>query len=974
MTLEDFFTLSEMNNGLTDPSRVRELVAVMQNERDCIVKNVGDSTRQWSAVASAIAATENMDCLDLFIQLDGLHFIDKWLKEAQKFSNDSFVEESITHLLQALQTLQMDYEKVVASGIWTTVKNLLVHNSSKVQDKARVLFVSWKTKRESCTSISDVEKSRALTDDEAGKSSDIERDATISGETSVKEKDNESTRDDPVLSTSSDVIYSGQIENAHNSDKIVDSSNGDERPLDCVEPPPLDKPTVEPPVCDSVGTTSIESCSPAVSRQDNPVTRTELPDLESPSNLKQFPKNESSPEKLGSLEESRTSEVKHCTSSSDGGDAISVTEPSLPKNIIAGDNIACNKNSLYIDSRTIDSDGKGVMDGKSYVNQRRSSSPFIDKGGGSFNHHMLHKSSSGDKSWGNPKDLGTFLSGIEDDEKVNTLDLHVSGCDLAKKFDFSIRQMNREPDGPGKKSDVELDYGIIDPLEVARQVAIEVEREVVDYREQSCSSSEKLPEGNIRSPDSPKSVSRKQSHASEGSPKELAKNPDSSDESLQSATSTENQDADETNGSQDMATSQLTEAAQEGEANEDKGRCNFDLNDEICSEDATDRLGNQFSAPVSVVSASRAAAAPGLPGGPLQFEGNLGWKGSAATSAFRRASPRRLPESDNTGGSSGISKQPQGFLDFDLNVAESVDVPESSRLPSGESSNSRRFEHLGLDLNHASEDGGVVASDWRIAQLFPQANGHNSQSSSSSKQPLKNFDLNDQPSFLNDSSDNSCLGKLSQNFTVSGGITSNDSVISIMGTRVEVNRKDFVPQTLPLPDGRCPELSFDVNLGRTGNFPGIGSVLPYAHYGYSNIPPGPTMPLSSPLYGSVGPIPYMMDSRGAPVIPQIVGSASSLPTGFSQPPYFLNMNNSTPSNSVGPSRSSFDLNSGIMLESGSNDPAGFGRFLNSGQVGSMDGQLRSIPQPSITSVGGKRKEPDNGWENYPFRHYAPPWK
>jgi hypothetical protein len=72
MTLEDFFTLTEMKDGLTAPSRVHELVAVMKKEKFTVVKNIGDATRQWAAVASTVAATENKDCLDLFINLDGL--------------------------------------------------------------------------------------------------------------------------------------------------------------------------------------------------------------------------------------------------------------------------------------------------------------------------------------------------------------------------------------------------------------------------------------------------------------------------------------------------------------------------------------------------------------------------------------------------------------------------------------------------------------------------------------------------------------------------------------------------------------------------------------------------------------------------------------------------------------------------------------------------------------------------------------
>ncbi|KAI3460411.1 hypothetical protein Pfo_017074 [Paulownia fortunei] len=1014
MTLDDFFTLTEMNNGLTVPARVKELVAVMQKDRDCIVKSVGEATRQWSAVGSAIAATENQDCLDLFIHLDGLHFIGKWLKDAQKFSNDSsdsFVEESITHLLQALGKLHVDYEKLVTTEIWTTVKDLLVHNSSKVQDKAQVLFESWKKKRDGDASLSDVKIFGALTDDDVGKSADIgrrsghsessQRDDSVSRETSCKEKGQESTRDDPVLSTSYDAVHPGQVEKTHNLDKKFDPAVGDDRPLDHVSSPSLPKPAMEIPVCHSIGATSVGSCNPADFRKDNLDGRTEFQELKSASDKMHSPKIESSPEKLGLLEEFNTSEDRPFPSSSDAVDAMkSVTESSSQKFSDAGDKSLCDKGSSHIASRKIESDGKGTMDDGGSANQCRSSIAFGAEEGGEY--PMLCKSSSSEKSWENTKELGAFLSGIEDHGKIKKLDLHVSGDNLANDYKFAEKETRRKPHRARKRSDVEL-YGIVDPLEVARQVAIEVEREVVDYREQSCSSSEKLPEGNVQQPNSPDSASGKQPHASEGSPKEVAKDPDLSVEASpmqeESATSTENLDAEQTNGTQDMDTSQVTEAAQE-EANAEKGLCNFDLNQEVCSEDA-DCPGNQFLTPISIVSASRAAAAPGLPVAPLQFEGNLGWKGSAATSAFRPASPRRLPESEkdlSTGGSSNSSKQRQGCLDIDLNVAESIDgrtgdlspnksVPLYSSLPSGESSvetNPRRSERLELDLNRTSEDG-VRPSDWGMEQFFPQGNGHHSRShssSSSSKQPsLKNIDLNDQPSFINDSSDNSYLSKLSQNFNVSGGIKSDDSVISLMGTRVEVNRKDLVTPILASPNGRTSELAFDVNLGRTGSFLGIGSVLPYAHssvYGFNNIAPGPAMPFSSTIYGSGGPIPYMMDSRGAPVIPQIVGSPSPLPTGFSQTPFFINMTSPAPSNglgAVGPSRSSFDLNSGTMVEGGSRDPAGFAQFLNSGRVRSMDEQLRSNSQPTISSVvGGKRKEPENGWEHYPFKHYTPPWK
>lgn len=1004
MTLDDFFTLTEMNNGLAAPSRVRELMAVMEKERNSIVKNAADSTRQWSAVASAIVATENKECLDLFLQLDGLNFISKWLKDAQKLDDDSsgsFVEESITHLLRALEKLDVDHEKLLASGIWETIQNLLMHNSSRVQDKARALFESWKTKIESTTSVPDVDKAGASTVDEPGKSDDTER-SVVHSESPLKDaplKDASNRQenydykrghelDNLILSTSSLALNHEKVESANNSDKSLNLPLGNEGSLDKVNSSSLQTSSTEPPPCQPDNTTS-EPCVAAVPGEDAIDTCREFHDSESSIYTKQPMKIESLSDKVGLLE---TSKGKSFTSSSIVVKEKKTVTESPQKNATAGEKNLLDEGFSCSDSKEMDSDANGVKHEGDGSNQHKASKPFIAKAGGSSNHLMLPRSLNSEKSWGNPNDLGKFLSGTEGKGKTNTSGLHVSETDIANSYTFSRKLMDRGPDRAGKKSDVEIDYGILDPLEYAMQVAMEVEREVVDDRERSCDSSEKLSEGNTRQPKSPDSVSQKQSRCSEDSPKEVVNEPNISDASSpvqeDSTTSSGHQDAEQTNGTQDMATSQVTEVAQE-EANEEKGLCKFDLNEEVCSEDP-DRPENQFFAPVSFVSASRAAAAPGQPGAPLQFEGNLGWKGSAVTSAFRPASPRRMRESDkdpSTGGSSSSSKQRQGCLDFDLNVADSIEpktgdwtadkhVQLYSTVASGESSaetSSRRSEHLALDLNHSSEDGGPLL-DWRIGQFFPQERRQHDQPHSliSSKQPTRDIDLNDQPTYLNDSSVTTYLSPVSQTFNVSGGIKSDDSAISIMGKRVEVSRKDIVSQIPQLANGRTSELPFEVNLGRTGNLLGIGSASSYSNspgYGYNNFAPGPPMPFPSTIYGSGGPIPYMVDSRGQPVFPQIVGSASALPPAFSQPPFLVNLNSSNPSNGVGPSRSSFDLNSGMLLESGSKDPAGFGLFLNSSQVRSVDEQ----PRPNSV-YSGKRKEPENGWEHYPFRHCTPPWK
>ncbi|EPS65522.1 hypothetical protein M569_09260, partial [Genlisea aurea] len=194
-------------------------------------------------------------------------------------------------------------------------------------------------------------------------------------------------------------------------------------------------------------------------------------------------------------------------------------------------------------------------------------------------------------------------------------------------------------------------YGIVDPLEVARQVAIEVQREIVDYRDLSCSSSEKPPEDGEKKPYSPDSVSGRQSKTSQDSIKAAEYDTETSDDTSrmpeESASSIENPPAEQINEVQEMDNTSLVTQVSPQEETAEKAFCNFDLNQELSSEDADHHPDDDHVlAPVSVVLASRAAAATELPVAPLRFEGNLGWKGSAATSAFRPASPRRIPEND----------------------------------------------------------------------------------------------------------------------------------------------------------------------------------------------------------------------------------------------------------------------------------------------------------------------------------------
>uniref|UniRef100_A0A5B6ZB10 TFIIS N-terminal domain-containing protein n=1 Tax=Davidia involucrata TaxID=16924 RepID=A0A5B6ZB10_DAVIN len=1029
MTLEDFFTLTEMKDGLTAASRVKELVTVMQKEKDCVVKNAGDATRQWSTVASTIAATVNKDCLDLFIQLDGLWFIDRWLKDAQKFGNDtseSFVEESITALLRALEKLPIDNEKSVSSGVLMTIKNLLGHNSSRVQDRARALFNSWNRDRDNDALPQDVEKGGPFCDD------GIKVSANVAGESGYPkcsardiypssghdEEKHVDTARDGTMPVSSDALQPERDDDVQmqTSDGTLDHAIKKDGPPDPMGFSVMSKPVKgnlsikeESPIYCSEETTSVDTCRSVDPKQHVEGKFDALELNEYTDDAKQMQKIESFPEKFGVMEISSVPSPLESRILSSSADAVnaseSTVEPHLQNNIDAKDEDHCPKASSSGDVRTVVSEGKSGMDDIGSPNHCRSTQVFrTTYQGGECNINALQDSSGSECKLGNPEDPDTSFSSIEDGGVVDEVKEYASNEVLAK--DFKPAMDAKDPDEIDKRSDIELDYSIVDAIEVARKVAIEVEREVVDRREPSCSSSEKISEGGIRQPDSPDSINGKESSESQridSTAKEGPTGPNLSAKALMKGEepliSEENLDREQENCMQDMECSQVTEVAQEPGINTERGLCDFDLNQDFCSEDI-DHPVNPISTPISVVSASRAAAAPGLPAAPLQFEGALGWKGSAVTSAFRRASPRRIPEGDKTlfiGGRCNSSKQRQDCLDFDLNVAEGGDdkiadvipgkqIPESSSLPSGESSmeaSPRRSERLKLDLNLVSDDGDGP-SDWRMeGRLFHHSNSHRSSPpSSSSMQPfLRNIDLNDQPCFYNDSLDQqSYLGKSSLNLNASGGLKSDDSIISIMGARVEVNQKDFVPQTLSLPNGRISEPAMDLNLARTGGVLGMGSTVPYAHspvFGYNGLTTGPAMSFSSTMYGPGGPIPYMVDSRVAHVVPQLVGSALTVPPAFSQPAYIMSMASTFPgSNGAGPSRPNFDLNSGLMIEGVNRDSGGLRQLLNTGQGRPMDEHLRANSQPSSSSGAGKRKETDGGWEPYPFnhKHHQPPWK
>ncbi|GMH16551.1 hypothetical protein Nepgr_018392 [Nepenthes gracilis] len=913
ITLEDFFTLTEMKDGFTSPVRVEELVAVMQKEKHCTVKNVSDATRQWSAVASVIAATKDKDCLDLFVKLDGLWFISRWLKDAQKFAadaSDCLLEESISALLQAFGKLQVDKEELISSGIWATVRDLLSHQSTSVQQRARDLVDVWKLGHEGDAFHLDAEDVVTGFDGGMDVSDKIAASFSVCSEVDTPK---------PLLNNEHDASRAAPDDD----EDVVDAGS--------------DFPTADVKLDHEVhlleGTPEGQSSQDAI-KGNSEAKSDVLKSQHSVDDIRQINENETFLGKAGKEDVSSASDVPKPR---DISEANSEGAPNFFLKPDGGTN-SDDRNSSVVKSTSLE----------------------------------VHMS------------IGKSSSGMNDC-------LVLQNCTTTLEPKLTKSTMS-------KMSDMDLEYGTIDALEIARLVANEVERQVGNYDEQSGSSSERIVRGSITQLDSVNSMNGKQHQHIEGVLKELP----SVENHLSAETSPPTEDfasissvdagAGQGKFVQDIESSQVTDAAQEQETNIETGMCGFDLNQELCFDDDDQMTANLMSN--VVVSASRASAAPGM----------LELKGSAATSAFQLASPLKNSDGHRApfdgGGTSSGSRQRQDSLVIDLNMADGGEDykvadpmtgeqnPTVPGLPSCESSvepSPRKTSRPKFDLNKMSEDADATLSHWKLDRRpFVSRHGHRSPSpasSSSSMKPLssRNFDLNHRP--LNDHLDplelHPFVGETSSHKVNAYGPFYEDSFFSIMGARV--NKNIFPLQSPPsLPNGRASEFAMDPDLPRARHLFGSYTANPYAHssvYGINGLATGPVLSSLPPMYGPNGSIPYTVDSSIAHILPQITGSALTVPPSYSQSPVAISMMGSLPISNRAGLPYPLHLNS-AYLSGGVNRELGVARQLfNPSPARPMREQQHTDNfLPSWSVVGGKQKEPDGGREPYlaNYKRHQPP--
>ncbi|KAI3943234.1 hypothetical protein MKW92_050933 [Papaver armeniacum] len=926
-----------------------KVVSVMKEEKPTVVTNIGETARQWCTVASTLAATEDKDILHHFIRLEGYNSLTAGFRKPGK---------SIVALLGALEKLPIDGEKSVSSGIGKTVKKLFDVKNFTVKRKLEpcLIAVAEKINGSSCNGI---EPTSAISTVDSGCVGDSIADNSL-------------------------------LDGSANLDHLVDQSAGGEK--------------------------GNSRCSIVLSRRllkivfEFCVRRRGLKNFGGGFSAETKPHQES----LSSVED-RTSSmgVCHLPASVENNVEGRSSDATELKPISSSQDTRGRKEICSVSASSTSSSRITLQNGETQLVTRNNlDDPVSDTPASELNTEMVngggqkHSRSTVEheaaERYSNvllmrtrsvlrkPEDLDSSSSSRKEDTGALGFVKEAAGESVkvggGKGYGTAAYVSKPKKDTNvldtihKKKSDAELDYGGEDALEVARQVAKEVEQLVVDYREEFCSTSSEKNSGGVADPGSPDSINVEQEHPAATEPEdEVHTGEDISPETLSPDRENPQVSSEITDKNKDCMpcpdSSQVTETTEEPVVNTGKNMCDFDLNDDVCMEEMdhpmTPTSAPSGSAPVTIVSASKAAV-PRLPMAPLHFEGELGWKGSAATSAaFAEKS---------ISGSSHSSKQRQDFRDIDLNVAEAKQIPATSDLHSGESSvevSSRRAERLKLDLNR-SDDNEETPSDWKVEGgfVYHQRNGHYSPSQSSSSRPsssMRNFDLNDNPSFFEHSNDQrSDLGK-SLDMNGFGGAKLDDPVISILGTRVELNKKDFLPQTRSfLPNGQASEFPSSADFARGG---GGGNALYNDLYTLSTFwiqqrfySRGPSMPLSQGMYGSSS-VHYMVDSRGTPVVPQVMGSS------------FL-MNSTTGHmsgmNGAMPTRPSFDLNSGMTVVdvAENRDPhGGFRQLFIPGQGGVlMEDPIRPSSSQAMGS-GMKRKEPEGGWDLYPVGYkQKSPWQ
>ncbi|KAL0916584.1 hypothetical protein M5K25_014110 [Dendrobium thyrsiflorum] len=434
---------------------------------------------------------------------------------------------------------------------------------------------------------------------------------------------------------------------------------------------------------------------------------------------------------------------------------------------------------------------------------------------------------------------------------------------------------------------------------------------------------------------------------------------------------------------------------------------------------------NGSPAPITVAAPAKGSFMP--PENLLKSKGELGWKGSAATSAFRPAEPRKVLEmplntSDVQSSDSTTTKQGRPPLEIDLNVPDDRSLEDVASQSSAQTTGSesgvisnrdlpaKAAGGLDLDLNRVDEGAEncqfLASTSHRLEVSLlpskPAANGF----PNGEVYMLRDFDLNNGPGI--DDVVTEPLPRI-QNMKNSNNIPFVPPIVGLRMNNAELGTGWFPPGnsypavTIPsfLPDreqsypmvaaaGAQRILGTVTNAGSFGSDIYRGPVLPSSPamafspaataFSYAGFPFGSSFPLVSTSF-SAGSTNYVDSSSGGSYFPPIpsplVGAAGAVPSPYGRP-YMVSL----PEGSAGGGsdgsrkwgRQGLDLNAGP----GTADEVKDDRVSSTRQLHAASSQSFMDEQARLYQVAGavlKRKEPDGGWEpeRFTFKQ-QPSWQ
>lgn len=399
-------------------------------------------------------------------------------------------------------------------------------------------------------------------------------------------------------------------------------------------------------------------------------------------------------------------------------------------------------------------------------------------------------------------------------------------------------------------------------------------------------------------------------------------------------------------------------------------------------------------APIAIVAAVKGPFVP--PVIPFRPTGGFGWKGSAATSAFRPAQPRRNAEKQNDTVQTMVvehcseAKIVKPLLKIDLNVAAdtslddadamgTADLPlkpslQSLSLPSSQSSTLQARSGISeikcvrpiWDLNcvDEGEEGGILLAS-EIKDGVPN-------STKKIKSRILDFDLNcgpisqDNDQLQPSSGFEKCSVPSSSGIRMAADVSNADSLAGCRNFATGPVLTSGVPQVPAAPCPQClpnagpNETPFHYDILRQGDgFTSSGFICPRfppVAYSYNGFPfeysPASFHSLSTPF----------MDLCEARTLPSFLpprGSTEAVIPSQIRAPYIMGMLDAMgPNGGSVVGRPNLDLNAGPDF--GDADAKAENRRKQLSAMTSFGDQSRLVYQLDVTN-NSKRKEPEEGW-------------